>query len=111
MDKSMKEMQKDVNDYIGQFKAGYFSPLAQMARLTEEIGELAREVNHSYGEKPKKETEPPKEISEELGDVLFVVISMANSLDIDLTDSFNETMQKFSQRDRNRFERIVKNDD
>lgn len=111
MNKSMKEMQKDVNDYIGQFKAGYFSPLAQMARLTEEIGELAREVNHSYGEKTKKETEPPKEISEELGDVLFVVISMANSLDIDLTDSFNETMQKFSQRDRNRFERIVKNDD
>ena len=55
--KSMKDMQKEVDAYIGQFKEGYFSPLAMMARLTEEMGELAREVNHYYGEKPKKTTE------------------------------------------------------
>ena len=53
----MKDMQKEVDAYIGQFKEGYFSPLAMMARLTEEMGELAREVNHYYGEKPKKTTE------------------------------------------------------
>lgn len=55
--KTMKDMQKEVDAYIGQFKEGYFSPLAMMARLTEEMGELAREVNHYYGEKPKKTTE------------------------------------------------------
>ena len=53
--KTMKDMQKEVDAYIGQFKEGYFSPLAMMARLTEEMGELAREVNHYYGEKPKKQ--------------------------------------------------------
>ena len=53
-DKTVKELQKEVDAYISQFKEGYFSPLAMTARLTEELGELAREVNHYYGEKPKK---------------------------------------------------------
>ena len=72
--KSMKRMQQEVDEYIGQFKEGYFSPLAMMARLTEELGELAREVNHYYGEKPKKDTEKEKAMEEEIGDVLFVII-------------------------------------
>ncbi|WP_326717887.1 nucleotide pyrophosphohydrolase [Vagococcus jeotgali] len=103
--KTMKEMQQEIDDYISQFKTGYFSPLAQLARLTEEVGELAREVNHHYGEKLKKSDELPKTISEELGDVLIVAIIMANSLDIDLTEVFNENMQKFHNRDSHRFER------
>lgn len=53
-EKTMKIMQQEVDDYIKQFKTGYFSPLGQLARLTEEVGELAREVNHYYGEKKKK---------------------------------------------------------
>lgn len=105
VDKTLKQMQDEVDGYITQFKNGYFSPLGQMARLTEEVGELAREVNHYYGEKPKKASEEAKEIAEELGDLLFVTISMANSLDIDLTHSFNQVMEKFNQRDKNRFER------
>ena len=56
-DKSIKELQQEVDAYISQFKEGYFSPLAMTARLTEELGELAREVNHYYGEKPKKTSE------------------------------------------------------
>ena len=52
--KSMVEMQREVDEYIGQFKTGYFSPLANLARLTEEVGELAREINHTYGEKRRK---------------------------------------------------------
>lgn len=105
VDKTLKQMQDEVDGYITQFKTGYFTPLGQMARLTEEVGELAREVNHYYGEKPKKASEEAKEIAEELGDLLFVTISMANSLDIDLTHSFNQVMEKFNQRDKNRFER------
>lgn len=104
-DQSLYSMQQEVDDYIQQFKVGYFSPLSQMARLTEEVGELAREINHYYGEKQKKKDEQPKTISEELGDVLFVTMIMANSLDIDLTEAFNKNMEKFNKRDNNRFER------
>lgn len=103
--RSLQSMQKEVDAYIQQFKAGYFSPLAQMARLTEEVGELAREVNHAYGEKAKKSSEASKTVAEELGDVLFVTLIMANSLDIDLTEVFEENMEKFNRRDRYRFER------
>ena len=103
--RSLQSMQTEVDDYIQQFKTGYFSPLGQMARLTEEVGELAREVNHYYGEKQKKADEKPKTVSEELGGVFFVLISMANSLEIDLTEVFEENMAKFNKRDRYRFER------
>ncbi|GGH97587.1 MULTISPECIES: nucleotide pyrophosphohydrolase [Mammaliicoccus] len=101
----MKEMQKEVDTYISQFKAGYFSPLANLARLTEEVGELAREINHSHGEKKKKSTEEENTIEAELGDNLFVLICLANSLNIDLTKSFEDTMHKFNVRDKDRFER------
>lgn len=107
MDKkrSLYSIQQEVDEYIQQFKVGYFSPLAQMARLTEEVGELAREVNHTYGEKSKKASEPVNSVAEELGDVLFVTMIMANSLNIDLTEVFEKNMEKFNQRDHNRFER------
>ncbi len=101
--KTMQELQKEVDDYIGQFKEGYFSPLAMMARLTEELGELAREINHYYGEKPKKASENEKEIADELGDMLFVLICLANSLNIDLEESHNKVMHKFNTRDKDRW--------
>lgn len=104
--KTMKDMQKEVDAYISQFKEGYFSPLAMMARLTEEMGELAREVNHYYGEKPKKTTEKERTIEEELGDVLFVMICMANSLHIELETAHNIVMDKFNTRDKDRWTRI-----
>ncbi|CAM3065890.1 nucleotide pyrophosphohydrolase [Staphylococcus argensis] len=103
--KTMSEMQREVDDYISQFKTGYFSPLALQARLTEEVGELAREINHYYGEKKKKSTEEENTIEAELGDNLFVLLCIANSLGIDMTQSFDETMKKFNTRDKNRFER------
>lgn len=106
-DKSMKELQQDVDAYISQFKEGYFSPLALMARLTEELGELAREINHYYGEKKKKSTEPEKTVDEELGDLLFVVICMANSLHIDLTTALDRVLDKFNTRDRDRWTRMT----
>lgn len=105
MEKNLSTIQQEVDDYIQQFKSGYFSPLGQLARLTEEVGELAREVNHHYGEKRKKVSEDNKELNEELGDTLFVIVSLANSLDIDLTEAFDLTMKKFNERDANRFER------
>ncbi|WP_099158343.1 nucleotide pyrophosphohydrolase [Virgibacillus ndiopensis] len=97
------EIQKRVDMYISQFKEGYFSPLSLVARLTEEMGEMAREVNHYYGEKPKKTTENIKSIDEELGDILFVLTCFANSLDIDLSEAFELSINKIETRDKDRW--------
>jgi NTP pyrophosphatase (non-canonical NTP hydrolase) len=102
----MKQMQGEVDQYIGQFKEGYFSPLAMLARMSEEVGELAREVNHFYGEKPKKSNEEDRTMEQEMGDILFVLICFANSLQIDLEEAFDLVMGKFNTRDKNRWTRI-----
>ncbi|GEO27116.1 hypothetical protein AAC03nite_29010 [Alicyclobacillus acidoterrestris] len=102
----LKEMQERVDAYIGQFVEGYFQPMTLVVRLTEELGELAREINHHYGEKPKKKDEPDGSIALELGDLLFVITCLANRLDIDLNQAFNDVMQKFETRDKFRWTRI-----
>ncbi|TLS35942.1 nucleotide pyrophosphohydrolase [Pseudalkalibacillus caeni] len=104
-------MQQEVDQYISQFKEGYFSPLAMLARMTEELGELAREVNHFYGEKPKKTTEKERTVEEELGDMLFVLTCFANSLDIDMEEAFSLVMQKFNERDKDRWTKKEEKDD
>ncbi|ABR50476.1 MazG nucleotide pyrophosphohydrolase [Alkaliphilus metalliredigens QYMF] len=104
-DLTIKEMQEKVDKYISQFEEGYFSPLALMARLTEETGELAREVNHYYGEKPKRKDEPENSIDMELADCMFILACFANSLNIDLEDAFDRMMDKFNTRDANRWTR------
>jgi len=101
--KTIKQMQEEVHEYISQFKEGYFSPLAMLARMTEELGELAREINHYYGEKPKKKSEKEKTIEEEMGDLLFVLICFANSLNIDLQQAHDFVMEKFKTRDKDRW--------
>jgi len=101
--KTIKQMQEEVHEYISQFKEGYFSPLAMLARMTEELGELAREINHYYGEKPKKKSEKEKTIEEEMGDLLFVLICFANSLNIDLQQAHDLVMEKFKTRDKYRW--------
>ncbi|EHB64435.1 NTP pyrophosphatase (non-canonical NTP hydrolase) [Paenibacillus lactis] len=106
MGKSMAEMQQEVDRYISQFKEGYFSPLSMMARMSEEVGELAREVNHQFGEKPKKADEADNSIELELGDILFITICFANSLGIDLTEAHNKVMHKFTTRDADRWTKI-----
>lgn len=104
--KTMAQIQKEVDAYISQFKEGYFSPLTMMARLAEEVGELAREVNHQFGEKPKKATEAESSIEMELGDILFIITCFANSLNIDLTNAHDKVMEKFQTRDADRWTRI-----
>src|SRR6478735_4844631 len=105
-EKSLAELQREVDRYISQFKEGYFSPLAMLARMSEEVGELAREVNHSYGEKPKKSTEADNSIELELGDIMFITICFANSLGIDLTEAHDKIMHKFNTRDAGRWTKI-----
>ena len=104
-EKTMHDMQEEVDQYIGQFKEGYFSPLTMLARMTEELGELAREVNHHYGEKPKKSSEDDSTIEEELGDLLFVLICFANEQNIKIEHAHNHVMHKFTTRDKDRWTR------
>lgn len=96
-------MQHRIHAYISQFQEGYFTPMTLIVRLSEELGELAREVNHTFGEKPKKLTEAEGSIALELGDLLFVIGCLANRLEIDLTQAFTEVMHKFETRDKNRW--------
>ncbi|MBU5443996.1 nucleotide pyrophosphohydrolase [Paenibacillus sp. MSJ-34] len=102
-EKSLAEIQREVDRYISQFKEGYFSPLALVARMAEEVGELAREVNHRYGEKPKKPDEAENSVELELGDILFITICFANSLGIDLTKAHDQVLEKFNTRDADRW--------
>lgn len=97
------EIQERVDKYISQFEEGYFSPLSLMARLTEEVGELAREVNHYHGEKPKKSSEKENTIEDELGDMIFVLACFANSLEIDLSQAFDRSISKIETRDKDRW--------
>ncbi|HEX6036632.1 nucleotide pyrophosphohydrolase [Longimicrobium sp.] len=101
----LNEIQQQVDAYIGQFKEGYFPPLVNLARLTEEVGELAREINHQFGPKTKKPDEPEGDIALELGDILFVVVVLANQLGIDLSEAARRTLAKYKVRDADRWER------
>ena len=88
-----------------QYPEGYWSPHEIICRLAEETGELAREINHHFGPKKKKSTEDKKEIGDEMSDIIFTLICMANSLDIDLDDSFDKMMDKYNGRDENRWKK------
>jgi len=102
---SFRDAQQAVDRWVGQFEEGYFPPLANVARLAEEVGELAREVNHHFGPKTKKPDEAVGSIPTELADILFVVICLANSQRIDLDDAFAQMMAKVTSRDAGRWTR------
>ena len=100
---SLSESQARVDAWISRFEEGYFHPLTNLARLTEEVGELAREINHRFGEKTKKREEPEGDLAMELGDILFVVICIANREGIDLQQAFDRMMEKVDRRDSSRW--------
>lgn len=100
-----RDFQDAIDRWITQFDAGYWPPLANLARLTEEVGELSRELNHRYGPKTKKEDEFEGSVAEELGDILFTVATIANSLDIDLEEVVRENLRKVEDRDSDRWKR------
>ena len=102
---SLTDSQRRVDAWISQFEEGYFDPLTNLARLAEEVGELAREVNHRYGQKTKKPGEPEGDVAMEMADILFVLICMANRERIDLQAAFDRMMEKVERRDRERWTR------
>jgi NTP pyrophosphatase (non-canonical NTP hydrolase) len=102
----ISEAQAAVDSYVSQFKEGYWPPLSNLARLIEEVGELARELNHRYGHKPKKANEPEQDLAIELADIMFVVIAIANEQKIDLEAAFGRVLDKYQVRDRDRWTRL-----
>jgi NTP pyrophosphatase (non-canonical NTP hydrolase) len=100
---ALSDAQRRVDAWISQFEEGYFHPLTNMARLTEEVGELAREVNHRFGQKTKKPEEPEGDLAMEMADILFVLICMANREGIDLEAAFERMMAKVESRDERRW--------
>jgi NTP pyrophosphatase (non-canonical NTP hydrolase) len=103
---TLVEAQEAVDAWISRFEEGYWPPLANLARLVEEVGELAREVNHRYGSKPKRPDEGDADLALELGDVLFVLIALANEQGIDLQDAFQRVLAKYRVRDADRWKRV-----
>lgn len=99
----MKDMQAQTDKWIKENTPGYWPPLSMLARLTEEVGETARIMNHVYGEKKKKPDEVHDSLEGEFGDLLFTIICMANALGMDLDSAYKKTMEKCEKRDKNRF--------
>ncbi len=102
---SLSLLQSRVDAWISQFEEGYFHPLTNIARLSEEVGELAREVNHRFGQKTKKPEEAEGDMGMEMADILFVLICMANREGIDLQEAFDRMMAKVEGRDAERWTR------
>lgn len=100
---TLRELQAHVDTWIGQFQEGYWPPLANLARLVEEVGELSRELNHRYGPKKKKAGEPEVDLGLELADIIFVIVAIANREGIDLQEAMARTLQKYALRDETRW--------
>ena len=102
---TLRGAQAAVDAWIGQFREGYWSPHVNLARLVEEVGELARELNHRHGSKPKKEDEPDQDLALEMADILFVLVALANEQEIDLSEAFLRVLDKYEVRDSGRWTR------
>ena len=99
---TLKEAQQQVDNWIKTYGVRYFNELTNMTILTEEIGELARIVARTYGEQSFKESDKEKNLSDEMADILWVLICMANQMNVDLTTAFIKNMEKKTNRDKTR---------
>jgi NTP pyrophosphatase (non-canonical NTP hydrolase) len=99
----LRAAQAQVDAWISRFEEGYWPPLSNLARLTEEVGELAREMNHRFGHKKKRADEPDQDLAIELADVLFVLLVIANEQNIDLEDALARVLEKYRDRDSERW--------
>jgi len=99
---TLAQAQKTVDSWIKQHGVRYFNELTNMAMLTEEVGEVARIIARRYGEQSEKESDKQKVLADELADVLFVLICLANQTGVDLTKALQGNLKKKTQRDSTR---------
>ena len=102
IDITMREIQHQVDEWINTYGVRYFNELTNMACLTEEVGELARVIARKYGEQSFKDGETATGLSDEMADVLWVLVCLANQTGVDLTDAFVRNMEKKTKRDKER---------
>lgn len=101
---SFEEIQKKVNDWIINH-GGYWPPLSMLSAVVEEVGEVAREINSLEGFKPKKSTEKIIDLGEELADLIYAIVCIANYYKIDLNKKIHEVLDKYKLRDAKRFKK------
>ena len=99
---NIKNAQVEVDNWIREHGVRYFNELTNMAQLTEEVGEVARIIARRYGEQSEKESDKDKDLGEELADVMFVVLCLANQTGINLQEAFDKKMDKKAKRDHDR---------
>jgi len=99
---TIQESQHQVDQWIKTHGVRYFNELTNMAMLTEEVGELARIIARRYGEQSEKESDKNKDLGDEMADVLWVLICLANQTGVDLTDAFKKNVEKKTNRDKDR---------
>ena len=99
---TIDEAQKLVDDWIKAYGVRYFGELTNMAILTEEVGELARVISRTYGEQSFKASDKAYNIADEMADVLWVLICLANQTGVNLTEAFENNMRKKTERDNER---------
>ncbi|GAB4250375.1 MAG: nucleotide pyrophosphohydrolase [Vicingaceae bacterium] len=99
---TIKQAQEKVDDWIKTIGVRYFNELTNMAMLTEEVGEVARIIARRYGEQSEKDSDKEKKLDEELADVLFVLICLANQTGVDLEKALEENLKKKTKRDGSR---------
>lgn len=99
---TIREAQQCVDEWIKTIGVRYFGELTNMALLTEEVGELARIIARRYGEQSEKESDKNKDLADEMADVLWVLICLANQTGVDLTKAFEKNIEKKTTRDANR---------
>lgn len=99
---TIEEAQAKVDDWIKTYGVRYFNELTNMAILTEEVGEVARIISRKYGEQSFKESDKEKDLGDEMADVLWVLLCLANQTGVDLTKAFEKNLQKKTLRDEHR---------
>ena len=99
---SIKQAQEMVDHWIRTYGVRYFNELTNMAILTEEVGEVARIIARTYGEQSFKESDKRKDLADEMADVLWVLLCLANQTGIDLTEAFEKNLRKKTDRDKER---------
>ena len=105
---SLKEAQEKVDQWIKTTGVRYFNELTNMAMLTEEVGEVARIIARRYGEQSEKESDKNKDLGDEMADVLFVLICLANQTGVDLTKALEKNLEKKTNRDADRHKNNTK---
>ena len=105
---SISEAQQQVDQWIKTYGVRYFNELTNMAILTEEVGELARIIARTYGEQSFKESDKNRDFGDEMADVLWVLLCLANQTGVDLTDAFRKNLEKKTNRDKERHQNNLK---